>query len=227
MTRMDIVANILLIQNVTGHPDLLSTMWSLPFEIQMYAALPLLYSIRKVVPIQMIWSATLLVVGIVLALAPPVGAILRYVPCFCAGLVAYGMLRNRDRKGLRFSLMPPLLFLILITFVVAASFHRFEYALDAFASLSVGVLTGSIRGTIPGLVSRIAAVVAKYSYGIYLAHLPLMILLLTKPIGTTKILAFSILATLTPVLVYHAIEHPMIVAGGRLAGRLAGQRRAS
>jgi len=65
-------------------------------------------------------------------------------------------------------------------------------------------------------------VLAKYSYGIYLTHVPVFWLCFWRlqrlPFGWQCALAAA-LSCLMPFLAYHAIEEPFILLGKRLAER--------
>jgi peptidoglycan/LPS O-acetylase OafA/YrhL len=69
-----------------------------------------------------------------------------------------------------------------------------------------------------GFFSRGSFLIAKYSYGIYLSHLPLLWLCFRRLHTSLAMscLLFSVLATLVPFLLYHLIEDPAIQLGRRL-----------
>jgi len=221
-THMDIAANFFLIQNLTGSRDMLATMWSLPFEVQMYAVLPVLFAIRHRIHSLLVWGAAMALASAVFAVDPRLGEVIRYAPCFCAGLVAYWLIRARLANTLTFRILPLLLSLTLILFVTAGHFLGFSLMGDAVAALAVGLITGSVRGDVPPWIARAAELIAKYSYGIYLAHLPLLMFCFGGVRSSTKVLLFPVLMVGVPVLIYHLLEEPMIRAGGYVARRIAG-----
>jgi peptidoglycan/LPS O-acetylase OafA/YrhL len=72
------------------------------------------------------------------------------------------------------------------------------------------------------VVSQAAAVIAKYSYGIYLCHTPALWLAYRKlalPDWQRGVVALLLTAAAS-VACYHAIEEPLIRVGTRLAARL-------
>jgi peptidoglycan/LPS O-acetylase OafA/YrhL len=70
-------------------------------------------------------------------------------------------------------------------------------------------------------LTRALHVIAKYSYGIYLSHVAILLYVLALPVSTAVRWSLCIAAlVVTPVLLYHVIERPMIVVGQRLARRL-------
>lgn len=85
----------------------------------------------------------------------------------------------------------------------------------------------SLRWSVPlfrempgGLLSGAAHFISKYSYGIYLSHMPLLWLCLFKFRGICTLqrwLLFAVLACAAPVALYHLLEHPLIRIGKRLA----------
>jgi peptidoglycan/LPS O-acetylase OafA/YrhL len=74
-----------------------------------------------------------------------------------------------------------------------------------------------------GAVVKGAALVARYSYAIYLSHQPLLWLCFRRVSAPPGIrwAAFAIVSVLLPVLLYHVVEAPMIRLGKRLAGSIA------
>jgi peptidoglycan/LPS O-acetylase OafA/YrhL len=69
-----------------------------------------------------------------------------------------------------------------------------------------------------------AQIVAKYSYAIYLFHIPIIYVAFMKlsyaPL-VLQIAVFIVLIVLVPWLAYQVIEHPLIKLGQRLATRIS------
>jgi peptidoglycan/LPS O-acetylase OafA/YrhL len=89
-----LIANVLLVQNISGHESIPKTLWSLPFEVQMYILLPWLFAIRTKVRPASQWLTALSLAMLALWAFPAVGEVIRYFPCFCAGMVAWQLLRS-------------------------------------------------------------------------------------------------------------------------------------
>jgi peptidoglycan/LPS O-acetylase OafA/YrhL len=73
-----------------------------------------------------------------------------------------------------------------------------------------------------GLVRRACAVVARYSYGLYLAHFILIWLVFVRLAFLPQILqvaAFGALLAFVPYAVHHLVEQPMIRLGASVADR--------
>jgi peptidoglycan/LPS O-acetylase OafA/YrhL len=73
-----------------------------------------------------------------------------------------------------------------------------------------------------GPVVRLSRVIARYSYSIYLSHVGVTPFCfgLPVPIGP-QWLIFAVLAIVTPVVLYHLIEDPLIRVARKIADRIA------
>jgi len=80
-----------------------------------------------------------------------------------------------------------------------------------------------------GYVSKGAALVARYSYAIYLSHQPLLWLCFRKTSTPRAIqwAGFAIISVLLPALLYHVVEAPMIRVGKTLSRYIAVGRNGS
>ncbi|MGZ3447461.1 MAG: acyltransferase family protein, partial [Myxococcaceae bacterium] len=162
----DVVANLALVQNITLAPSVLDPLWSLPYEVQMYLLLPALFfwvtHPRAPAPI-LIW-----LLAVVLGLVQEGTAatrldLARYTPCFVAGVVAFAQER-RIRSRLHWLGWPLL---------IAMAFALRQVGLEVgwLGCLLLGMSVGRFRQVDVGWIRRSAEWIARYSYGIYLAHL--------------------------------------------------------
>lgn len=223
----EILSNLLLIQNITGDPSNPGALWSLPYEVQMYLLLPLFYAIvartKSAAPLYLgaIWLAA---TGFVLALWT-LGLnyhLVKYLPCFIPGVIAFSLHRS-DRV-----LSPWLLFLYVVAlavlFPVAVALGARENVLSWPVCLALGLLIPKCTEINNAWLGKVAKLVARYSFGIYLVHGPLIdfafkywraapnpVQWLVFIFGTA---AFSYLA-------FHRIERPCIELGRRLTHRLS------
>ena len=98
-SAFDVAGNLLLIQNLVDVQLVLSPLWSLPLELQMYLVLPVLYVLlRSGPPVTRAWLLWgLAIVGGLLQPHVPGGGRLNvaaFGPCFMAGVLAYVLLRR-------------------------------------------------------------------------------------------------------------------------------------
>ncbi len=170
-TPGEIVSNLLLVQNLTFHHDILGVLWSLPLEVQMYLALPFLFLFARRAP----WTALL---GL-WVLAVPVAFwqprtdlpgmarlnVLQYIPCFLPGVLAFAMTK-RFRPRLPAWLWPPALLVL-----TAASGAYQKFSGTWVVCLALGCAIPFFAEVPRGWLSWVGHQVAKYSYGIYLGHL--------------------------------------------------------
>ncbi len=80
----------------------------------------------------------------------------------------------------------------------------------------IGIGIPLFREIPAGVIARICSLVARYSYGLYLCHVPLFWLCLTRPgakLDVTHSLLCAVLLIGVPVALYHGIERPMISFG--------------
>lgn len=228
-----LLANLALVQNLTNDPSILSPLWSLPFEVQMYALLPLLFVLysRKHLSGTWIFAAGLAAavgareIETLLTEAYPINlraaALVHYAPCFCAGIVAYDLMRRP--ATLRFPSFVRFLGAVIVAYVGLAStlnyFHldRADALTDATGCIITALVIGRCGEPTSVLIRRGSAVIAKYSYGIYLAHLPLMSLCFHRNHSVAHCSAFVVAMLTIPPFAYHSLEEPMIRLGKRIA----------
>jgi peptidoglycan/LPS O-acetylase OafA/YrhL len=206
-----LTSNLLLLQNVTGSESVMATLWSLPYEMQMYFVLPILFFIANSK------SGLYRLLGC-FALAALVGAMLpnaqwhgwempRYVPCFLAGVISYRF--SLDQRPILPGWTWPL-FIAALTLVYLARpgikagwvcCLLLAFGIPCFAELRHGRLV------------RWCHVIAKYSYGIYLMHficLWISFEVFAAAPEWFRLISFFLLVAITSVAVYHAIELPLI-----------------
>jgi peptidoglycan/LPS O-acetylase OafA/YrhL len=213
-----LVSNVLLVQNLTYAKDLISPLWTLPREVQMYAILPLIFVVlRRIgsVPLVLVlwWTA---------ALAAPHASVLTCVPCFMGGVFAYQIGKEKTH------LMPALLWPVSLTALLLmhlwfrhtiADDVRPDYAL----CMILGGLIPNFRDLTPNWLTGACHIVARYSYGIYLFHLPVIWFAFVKLRVLPVWLQWASLCILMcgiPWMAYTWLEAPLIETGRRLANRL-------
>jgi peptidoglycan/LPS O-acetylase OafA/YrhL len=231
-SRAVVIANLMLMQNVFQMADVLGPLWSLPFEVQMYLVLPACYFVLRRAKI---WSLPLIWIAGILLLLTPVAAIhyvVRWSPCFLAGVTVYAW-----QKKFTARFLPAWMFaaVLAVESVIYASAQMWAQSIGHYALtvLFVNNWLAAVAVAWAILVSReisskivwnMAHKVAKYSYGIYLAHVPLLWLAFRalNPLFPfwIRITVFAITSMAVPVIAYHFFEAPLIDRGREVAARL-------
>jgi peptidoglycan/LPS O-acetylase OafA/YrhL len=213
--------NLLLIQNVTGSESAIATLWSLPYEMQMYLLLPALFSFAQAARTRSVlwaWLATALLAACWrFEGAERVRDALWLVPCFFAGIVAFKL--STQRPPTWPAPVWPLLLAALTLLYLALP----KPSVGAFGCLTLGLCQPRIRDLELSALRSASQQIAKYSYGVYLTHLICMWgafdYLQALPLLVRWAIFMASTITL-PVALYHGLEQPMILVGGQLAARL-------
>ena len=221
------LSNLALTQNLTYSPNILSPLWSLPLEVQMYLLLPFAYFVIR--GDRRFRSLALWALSVVLALALPRISerldVFRYAPCFTSGVVAFDLIRSQ-----RWSWKLPAWTWPISIFVVIALFGPHDnIPLPAkmvrawFLSLLLAALYANTREGRPDWMHRIFHWIAERSFGIYLSHIVIFWFVFYRmaqfPLWTR--IAVLIASSLgIPALLYVTIEKPLILAGAHVARRL-------
>jgi peptidoglycan/LPS O-acetylase OafA/YrhL len=216
------MANLLLIQNLTRSPSVMATLWTLPYEMDMYLVLPLLFVVarrsRGVLPLLLIW-------GVTAAAARawpghPFDSLVSFAPCFIAGVIGYKLLK--ETRGNWPFWGWPLLLLATTLFFLKWWSNKSAWG----CCLIVGALVCRFRELQPGRLQRGCQLIARYSYGLYLSHYICIWFAFQRLHGAPLIVrwsVFAVCATLIPILMYHGLEEPMIAFGSRLVRNFRGR----
>jgi peptidoglycan/LPS O-acetylase OafA/YrhL len=218
-----IVSNLLLIQNITRQINILGPLWSLPWEIQMYILLPFLYfavqrgRVKILAAITIVIAATNLF-GVLMNFKP--AHMLDFFPCFMGGVFAYSFSRKAKQ------VLPANLWLLLIA-AFALIYCRLggwtPLRLIAFPDwllcLILGVCVPLFRELPLSIFTNAAALIARYSYGIYIFHVPILWLsfVVAKVEFPAACLLAAVLLRVIPITTYIFLEEPMIERGKWLA----------
>lgn len=229
-TGWGVVSNLLLIQNITEHASIPRALWSLPFEFQMYFFLPALYALViysgkfASYVIGALWLAAVALVLVFWALRWDYDLI-RFLPCFLPGVLAF-CLRGSSRD---FS--PGVLFMfvglvaILDPWMVA---HGVKATILSWPiCLAIGLIIPRCREIEIGWLRTTGKEIARYSYGIYLIHGPMIDFSFDYFKGAPPVVPWIVFITGTAGLsyfAYHAIEKPWIEFGRKFSDRLATNR---
>ena len=215
-----LIANLLLVQNITYSPNIIAQLWSLPLEIQMYLLLPALFLFarrtRSLRPLLLLWVAAVVIASVVPMISGRL-TIAQYVPTFIPGVIAYRLSANKTPHVWPAFLWPVALIALALIFVVTQPLDQ-----GWVLCLTTGLIVSRFKEiTLPWL-RRAAHVVAKYSYGIYLTHMIAVwigfLYLASLPVAGRWAVFLATLVTI-PLLLYHLVEAPLTRYGAGLAQR--------
>lgn len=218
MEARDLVSNLALTTNLTASPLVQVPLWSLPLEVQMYLLLPLVFWMTRWRGARwwmlLLWAGSVQAARMTRPHAVPALTLLQYVPCFLGGILAYTWMRHMGRR------FPGWIWPIYILAVWLFYAYTPRDGWLACLMLGAGIPFFSEIGSRP--INWTTARIAKYSYSIYLAHVPVIWLAFVQlrdlALWQQWIVLWATLAIASLVL-YHAIEAPMIRIGSRLAER--------
>jgi peptidoglycan/LPS O-acetylase OafA/YrhL len=224
VTAYTALSNLLLVQNFIWKGNVLASLWSLPYEVQMYLVLPALYllTLKR-------WAVTCLS-GLYLSfcfclflyhwkLINYIGNA-EYVPCFLCGVLCYS-LRNRIKARVpAFLWLPLVLALILLYCVAGGSKGTQNFWVGWVFCLILGLAINHFHDSSQKYVNLAAERMALYSYGVYLVHIPVLYLVFVVlhitnwTLGSLMSLALTFAGS---AITYHLIESPFIDLGRKLS----------
>jgi peptidoglycan/LPS O-acetylase OafA/YrhL len=214
--------NVFLIQNLSRTPSIICPLWSLPYEMQMYLFLPALFlfvrKTRSIMPIGILWLAAFFA-AIPAEKLDRLGYpnLVEFAPFFLSGIIAYRLTKTRSLE------LPAWMFPAAAVAITALYLSEPTYMRGWVCSLLMGVCIPQFKEIAAHVAKTVFKVVARYSFGIYLAHFACIWLAFEAcarmPIWFQFLVLFTTLASV-PYVLYHAIEEPMIHAGARLAAKL-------
>lgn len=207
-TWRNFLSNALLIQNLTGDKPLTGPLWSLPYEVQMYLALPFIFMVVRTRRIPILIA--LLIAAVFLGWRVP---LLEFAPCFLAGIFAFLLLHYRRE------LFPwwtwPLFLAGALSAYLLLDPSRVTARKSWTLCMVVGLLAPFFQGCLNPTIAWTSKMIARYSYGIYLSHYPLMWIFfrrLTLP-SEARYGLFAASLVVLPILAYHLLEKPLIDVG--------------
>ena len=234
--HFQILANLLLVQNLAGQPNVIGPLWSLPLEVQMYVALPFLFVFarRRSAAALLLLGFTAALIGLaferLLSIHLVLGlgrlSILDFTPCFVAGVMSYRLSRNRPPAVS--SWLWPVAVVAVVTLallwqlVSPGSIDRYPAYRGWVVCWILGVLIPQFREVRPRWLQTASHYVAKYSYGIYLGQVPALWIGFTfwpQMAGAFRWIVSVLLLAGIAVAGYHAIENPGILLGKLVADR--------
>jgi len=220
-----IVSNLLLIQNVVKPGSIINVLWSLPYEVQMYVFLPVLFLWikRRKISAQflcVLWALSAFLAfghmqlswnnGYVVALQRL--NVVQYFPNFLPGIIAFRIGHVAKIKSVLW--LPFIIFLAIVYVLIPHT------AVGWTLCLVLGIAIPFFGEVSTPWLRWISHRIATYSYGIYLSHQFAIWFVADRmasfPIWSRVAVLILLLLGL-PVALYHGIEKPMIKVGIRVA----------
>jgi peptidoglycan/LPS O-acetylase OafA/YrhL len=218
------------VQNIIGKVSVLAPLWSLPFEVQMYLVLPVLYFItlkkRAVTYLGCLFVVFCLLGFLISWLSGGHLNMAAYIPCFLSGVLCYS-LRGHIRAFVPAALWPLAVVMMISGYCVATMHVGARFWYGWVFCLVLGLAIDAFQGCRQKHLSLAAEKVALYSYSIYLINGPVLYLVFTILGIRSLLFALSIFLFITivgSILTYHFIESPFIELGRRLS---SGKTRSS
>jgi peptidoglycan/LPS O-acetylase OafA/YrhL len=219
-----LLSNLFLLQNLFHTESIIAPLWSLPYEMQMYLFLPPLYFLAR-------WARGTLSIVLLWCLAAFAAAhavrlerlglpdLVEYAPFFLPGVVAYKLTKARSLR-LPAAIWPVALAAVTALYLLNPSARR-----GWICCLLLGIAAPQFQEMANPVARKIVQVIARYSYGIYLTHFVCIWLAFQGLVGVSMWTRWSVLIStcaVAPLILYHALEEPMI----RLGAKVVAERRA-
>ena len=228
-----VLSNFFLVQNLVKPGSIINVLWSLPYEVQMYIFLPILFlwsrKKRAAWVFSSLWLASLIVAIIHVKIAASAGptsfvrrlTLLQMVPNFLPGVIAFVLPRSARIK----SFLWPIFIFVLIGIYMALPLEFTGWLLCLILGVSIPWFAEIQTHWLRIASNRIAT----YSYGIYLSH-QFCIWFVDDPLKTfswwLKVPVLVVLLVVAPILLYHFIEKPLIRVGAELADKWSTRKAA-
>jgi peptidoglycan/LPS O-acetylase OafA/YrhL len=222
-----VAANAALVQNLLNLPDVLGPFWTLPVEVDMYLLLPFCFLVARRPGAR---GMVALLASLVVASFATTGSVVpgawrlnvfQYGPCFFGGVLAYHLLRTRARPTLSPWLLPFVIGAAVASVPILAAFAP-EYLKLWLPCLFLGLALPGIAELPPSVITDIGRTIARYSYGIYLLHVPIFWFAFDAcralPLAAQVVVAL-VGIFVVPWAAFHAIEQPAIRWGQQLTHR--------
>jgi peptidoglycan/LPS O-acetylase OafA/YrhL len=218
-------SNLGLVMNLTLAPAALGPLWSLPYEIDMYLVLPLLFLLVTAVRCSrgVLYLGSLALAASYWLILNPRLDFLVYLPSFVAGAVAFvGIETVRPRYSGSWWVV-----CILGGAVAYGALHLIGLRTGVPDAPARMIVTGGLGFALPLFrqlpAMKWAHLTAKYSYGIYLFHMIAIwcgfSLLGSYPL-VVRIGVFAAMTIAIPIAMFFLIEDPFIRLGKRLVDYL-------
>lgn len=218
----DLVSNLALTMNLTGSPDVLAPLWTLPVELQMYVLLPGIFLLvarassnegsGDPAPVTVLYLLSLAAALLLPGLSPRL-SLFASAPAFMAGVVAYVWGQHATPRFPGWAWLPFLAAVVVVYVAVeelTPGVHHIELA--AAITLLVGLAIPVFAQSSAGALNRVTRTIARYSYGVYLFNLiALWAAYYALPIESAAGKAATALGLLVALSVagYHLVEAPM------------------
>ncbi len=211
-----VLANLLLIENITLRPIIVGVFWTLSIEIQMYLLLPVLFFFvlheRRLWQPLVLWVLAVAVVRVSIPLADG-NTLITVAPDFLAGVVAF-IAFQKFRPCFPAWLFLPFMVALLGAYLLRPNLHT-AWPITLLLGLTLPLFHQIRARPIVFIAKRLAL----YSYGIYVWHefgMKLAAHLLIAHTNIVKIAAELLFTFAVAILGYHLIEAPAMKLGGRL-----------
>ena len=225
ITHKVVAANLLLVQNLFTKKQVLGPLWSLPYEVQMYVALPALFLLargRQPVRRLLLLLGAFCCLGVLIQTKTGHLNMAEYVPCFIAGVLCYA-LRNRVRPRIAaYAWIPFLLVLVAVFVGTIRQGDEPLYWSGWIYCLALGFAINQFRDSKVRLLNVSAEKIALYSYGIYLLHQIVLSIVFQRlgirsvPLGSAL---FLLMTAVFAVITFHTVESPLMDVGRKVSSQ--------
>ncbi len=212
--------NLALLTNLFYVRNMVGGLWTLPIEVQMYVTLPFLFLLGRrwgLCGLMPLWILSVPLAMLQLHYTQRLN-MLGFAPCFIGGVISWN-LSTRVPRRLPGWLWP---FAFVATWpVFFAAQHETDMPFRWAFCFLLGLSIPWFQEINCAPLQWLAHVLAKYSYGVYLSHIGVILWCFSLPVPrVVQWVVFLPLAFVVPFALFHLVEDPMIKAGQRLSNRM-------